>query len=151
MDYTDRKILAELQNNSKQNTTQLSKSLNIPRTTINNRIKKLEKAGVIERYKAVLDWKKAGKPVCALVHIVISSQESVYNVAERLRKMKNVEDIYVTSGQFDIIAKVRLKDNDELAEFIFDAKTGLRSLPSVERTESMIVLDSVKEDGTLNL
>jgi len=151
MDETDKKILMELQGNSNQNTTKLSKTLNIPRTTINNRIRKLEKERVIERYKAVLNWKNAGKSVCALIHIVISSKESVYDVAERLRKMKNVEEIFVTAGQFDIIAKVRLKTNDELAEFIFDPKAGLRSLPSIERTESMIVLDTVKENGTLSL
>lgn len=149
MDDIDRRILNELQVNSARNTTQLAKVLNLPRTTIHNRIVKLQNEKAILRYKAILDMKKIGKPVCALVHIVISSREGAYEVAAKLKKMKNIEEIYITAGQFDIIAKVRLKDNEELSDFIFNSKTGLRSWPSVERTDSMIVLDKIKENGEI--
>lgn len=151
MDKIDKKILTELQNNSKQRVSQLSKKLNIPRTTINNRIKKFEALGIIKKYKVVLNWEKLNKPLCALVHIVITSKESVYEVAERIKKKGNVEEVYIMAGQFDIIAKVRLENMKELAKFIFDSKSGLRGLPSVERTESMLVVDKVLEDGVISI
>jgi len=44
---------------------------------------------------------------------------------------------------------VRLKDNEELSKFIFDSRTGVRSWTSVERTDSMIALDTVKENGVI--
>lgn len=149
MDDIEKRILNELQINSARSVTELSKVLRLPRTTINNRIIKLKKQGVIERFKAILDMKKIGKPVTVLVHLVITSKESAAEVAIRLKKMYNVEDVYITAGQFDIILKVRFESNEELSKFIFDSKTGLRSWPSVERTDSMIVLEKVKENGEI--
>ena len=148
MDDTDKKILNELQENSNRRVSELSKTLHLPRTTVHNRTQKLEKSGVIERYKAILNMRKIGKPVTVLVNIIITSKENAYEIAERLKKRDNVEEVYVTAGQFDIVVKVRLKDNEELSEFIF-GKTGLRSWPSVERTESMIVLQTLKENGVI--
>ena len=149
MDDIERKILNELQSNSDRSVTQLSKALRLPRTTIHNRILKLKKQGIIERFKAILNMKKIGKPVTVLVHLVITSKESAAEVASRLKKMHNVEDVYITAGQFDIIIKVRFESNEELSKFIFDSKTGLRSWSSVERTDSMIVLEKVKESGEI--
>ena len=149
MDDIERKILNELQVNSDRSVTQLSKVLRLPRTTIHNRILKLKKQGVIERFKAILDMKKIGKPVTVLVHLVITSRESASEIAARLKKMHNVEDVYITAGQFDIVLKVRFESNEELSKFIFDSKIGLRSWPSVERTDSMIVLEKVKESGNI--
>src|SRR3989338_651386 len=149
MDDIERKILNELQINSDRSVTQLSKVLRLPRTTIHNRILKLKKQGVIERFKAILDMKKIGKPVTVLVHLVITSRESASEIAARLKKMHNVEDVYITAGQFDIVLKVRFESNEELSKFIFDSKIGLRSWPSVERTDSMIVLEKVKESGNI--
>ena len=62
---------------------------------------------------------------------------------------KNVEEVYVTAGAFDIIAKVRFKNNKELSKFIFDDKKGLKVWDGVERTESMICLETVHENGIL--
>ena len=75
----------------------------------------------------------------------------MHEVAGRLKKDGKVEEVYIMAGQFDIIAKARLKDNEELSEFIFGKEKGLRSWPSVERTESMIVLDTMKENGVIRL
>jgi len=61
----------------------------------------------------------------------------------------NVE--YLTAGVFDIIAKVRFKNNKELSEFIFNDQHGLKVWEGVERTESMICLETVKENGVLEI
>jgi DNA-binding Lrp family transcriptional regulator len=151
MDETDRKILNEIQIDAKRSVSDLAKLLNLPRTTINNRIKKFETDETILKYKAVLNMKKIGKSVTAIVHIVINSSSDVHEVARKLKKKANVEEVYIIAGQFDIIAKIRLKNNEELSDFIFNPKTGLRSWPSVERTESMIVLDAVKENGEIEV
>ncbi len=151
MDDIDKKILNELQINSNRTVSELAKTLNLPRTTVNNRVNKFEKEGIILNYKAIIDMKKINLPVTALVHIVITSNESVHDIAQKLKKRACVEEVYVTAGQYDIIAKVRLKNNEELSTFIFDSKTGLRSWKSIERTDSMIVLETVKENGEILL
>jgi DNA-binding Lrp family transcriptional regulator len=58
-------------------------------------------------------------------------------VAKRIANMPNVEEVYITAGVFDIIAKVRFKNNEELSKFIFDDKTGIKVIEGVERTESI--------------
>jgi len=84
-----------------------------------------------------------------LIHIVVSFKKGVHAVAEKLKTLPNVEEVYITAGAFDIIAKVRFRNNAELSEFIFNDKTGLKVWEGIERTESMICLEAVKEEGVL--
>ena len=72
VDNKDRKIIEELVRNSRQTTSQLSKKLNIPITTIHNRIKKLIKTGVIINYTVNLDHNLLGRPVPAYIGITIN-------------------------------------------------------------------------------
>lgn len=147
LDEIDKKLLRELQINSKRKIFQLARTLNLPRSTIHNRIKKLEKSGIIKTYKAVVNHEKIGKGVTVLVHVVITSRQSAKEITEKLKRMDNVEDIYIVTGRSDIIIKARFSSTEELGKFIFDETTGLRSWEGVESTESMIALDTVKEYG----
>ena len=149
MDKIDKQILRELQLDSDKKVYQIAKKLQIPKSTVHNRIKRLEKDKIVQGYKAIVNPKKLGKGICALVHIVITSQQSAHDIANKLKNMSCVESIYIVTGQFDLIAKIRLKDTDSLNKFIFDGTTGLRSLPGIERTESMIVLDTPKDNGVI--
>ena len=149
MDEYDHKIVAQLQQNADRKIHQLEKAVALPRSTVHNRIKKLKKEKVIVATKAVVDPEKLGLHVCALIHIVVSFKQGVHSIAQRLCKRKNVEEVYITAGVFDIIAKVRFANNTELAEFIFNDKTGLKTWEGIERTESMICLETIKEHGIL--
>lgn len=149
MDLNDKKILTELQINADRRIREFEKSTKLPRSTIHNRIQKLKKNKTIGKIKAVVDPEKIGLNVCVLIHVVISFKQGVHKVAEKLSKHKNVEEVYITAGVFDIIAKVRFKSNKELSEFIFNDTKGLKSWEGVERTESMICLETVKEHGVL--
>ena len=149
MDRIDKTIIEELQKDADRKFHQIEKATRIPRSTIHNRVKKLKKEGVIEKLKAIVDPEKLGLNVCVLVHTVVSNRKGVHAIAERLSRQKNVQEVYITAGVFDIIVKVRFRSNKELAEFIFNDETGLKKWPGVERTESMICLESIKENGIL--
>ena len=151
LDKIDKDILRELQVDAKQKTYQLSKKLNIPRTTIHNRIRKLEKEGVIKNYKAIVDPKKLNKKLTVLIGIVTGLEAGSREVASKLAKIPHVEEVYIISGQFDILVKVRLRDTDELAKLIFSLESGLRSLHGITKTESMIVLGTENEDGITDI
>ncbi len=146
LNQKDFRILSELERDSSQKISAMAKKLGMPRSSLHSKIRRLEKEGVIRTYKAIVDNEKTGLPVTVLVHIVITSKQSAKEVADKLKKMHNVEDIYIVAGPFDIIIKIRLKNANELAKFIF-GENGLRSWPGVERTESMIVLVAEKEYG----
>lgn len=149
LDEIDKKVLDELQKNADRKIHQLEKATQLPRSTIHHRIKNLKKQGVIKNIKAVIDPVKLGLYLCVLVHIVTSSAEGVHEIARKISLMKNVEEVYITLGEFDIIAKVRLKDNKELADFIFNDKTGLKVMKGILRTESTSCVEAVKEEGIL--
>jgi DNA-binding Lrp family transcriptional regulator len=149
MDKIDKKIIAELQKDADRKIHQLEKATLIPRSTIHNRISKLKKEKVITKIKAVVEPAALGLNVCVLIHIVTSSKQGAHAIAEKFAKLQNVEEVYLVAGVFDIIAKIRFKNNAELSEFIFNDKTGLKVWPGIERTESMICLETVKENGIL--
>lgn len=149
LDEIDKKVLEELQKNADRKIYQLEKATQLPRSTIHNRIKKLKKQEVIRNIKAVVDPVKLGLHVCVMVNIVTSSEEGVHEIARKIACMKNVEEVYITLGEFDIIAKIRFKDNQELADFIFNDKTGLKVMKGIVRTESTSCVEAVKEEGIL--
>ncbi len=149
MDKIDLQILTEVQKDADRRMYQLEKITRIPRSTIHNRIQKLKKEKTITKIKAVVDPEKLGLNVCVLIHIVVSFKKGVHAIANKLSQLPNVEEVYVTAGVFDIIAKVRFPSNKELSEFIFNDKTGLKVWDGVDRTESMICLESIKENGIL--
>ncbi|RMF55719.1 Lrp/AsnC family transcriptional regulator [Candidatus Woesearchaeota archaeon] len=148
LDEIDKKILYELQINSKRTTSQLAKVINAPRTTIHNRIKKLERTGVIRKYKAIVEPKKVGRPITVFINIVISSKKMPMSIVERLKKNDLFEEIYIVSGPIDIVVKTHLRNLEELSKLAL-AVGGLRSWEGVERTESMIVISTAKENGVI--
>lgn len=150
-DEIDKQILIELQKDADRRMYQLEKITKIPRSTIHNRIQKLKKDKVITQIKAVVDPEKINLTVCALIHVVVSFKKGVHVIAQKLSSLKNVEEVYITAGVFDVIAKVRFKSNKELSEFIFNDKTGIKIWDGVERTESMICLETIKENGVLEI
>ena len=71
LDKKDLAILEILKHNSNLSTQNIAKKTNIPITTVHNRIKKLEKEGIIKEYSVVLDNKKIGKPIAAYILITV--------------------------------------------------------------------------------
>lgn len=149
LDKIDNRLLIELQKDSSKKIYQLVKSLNLPRSTIHNRIKRLEKNGFIIGYKAIIDHRKIGKSTTVLLHIVIGAKYNVNEVLEKLKRIEEVEEIFLVAGQFDIIAKMRVRNTGDLSKIVFDQETGIRSWTGIDRTESMIVLDEIKENGVI--
>lgn len=146
LDEKDLKILDVLKQNSKLTTQQIAKRVNIPITTIHNRIKKLEKLGVIKGYTLVLDYKKLGRPILGYVLVTAFStlptgkRLSQDAIAKEIKKLSGVEEVNIVTGGTDILVKVRVKDIDELNNFLIKK---LRRIDGVDKTQTMIVLSSV--------
>ena len=144
MDKKDTAILAVLKENSKLSTQQIAKRTRIPITTVHNRIKKLEKAGVIKCYTVILDNKKIGKPLAAFILVTVDYKRlkelkrSQYELAQHLLKNQAVESSAMITGASDIIIKIRVGSVDELNEFV---TVYLRNVEGVEKTQTAIVLN----------
>ena len=146
MDKKDEKILNLLTENSNLTTHQLSKRLLIPITTIHNRIKKLQKEGIIKKYTVELDNKKLGKTVAAFIHITVDyrllkqMKISQYDLAKKIKQHESVEEAAMVTGGTDIIIKIRVRSIDELDNFV---TKHLRNIEGIEKTQTMVILNEI--------
>jgi len=144
LDKKDLKIIEILKQNSKQTTSQISKRFNIPITTIHNRIKKLERLGIIKNYTVVLDYKKLDKGILSYVLVSVmytlpnGKKVSQEEVAREIKKI-GAEEVDIVTGGTDLIVKVRVKDVEELNEFVINQ---LRNIDGVDKTQTLIVLNN---------
>ena len=113
IDEKDRKILEILKENSNLSSHKISKKTRIPVTTVNNRIKKLQKEGVIKKYTIQVDEKKMGITLMAYVFVQVSlrdlkqNQLMVSDLVKEIRKSPIVESAENVAGDIDLIVKIQ--------------------------------------------
>lgn len=142
-DEKDRAIIAALRENARQPTSQIADQLDIPRTTVGERIRKLEVDGVIKRFTVHLDYEKLGLPIIAfiLVSFLPNPDISQRQLAKRISTMQNVNEVYIISGEWDLLAKVRGASMEEIGELIIDR---LRSIQGVGKTVTCTCFSAVE-------
>lgn len=134
-----------LKENSKLTTSQISKKINMPITTVHNRIKKLEKEGIIKNYTVIPDYKKLEKGLSAFILVnviyILPNGKKVEQteIAKNIKKA-GAEEVFIVTGNNDILMKIRSKDVEELNDFIVKR---LRNIEGVDKTQTLIVLDAV--------
>jgi len=146
----DRLILAELQRDSRITTQQLADRVGMSNSATWRRVRSLEEAGVIDRYAAIVDARKAGFDLSAIVHVSLArhEQRNVEHFVREVRKHPEVLECFATSGEADFHLRVVVENIDAynrfLDEFIF-------RLPGVSQVRSNIVLKEIKADTALPL
>jgi len=144
MDDKDKKIIDVLKENSKLSTQQISKKISIPITTVHNRMKKLEEEGIIKKYTVVLDYKKIGKLISAFVLINVDYKllkqikKTQDELTKKLKLHSSVEEASRITGGTDLIIKIRVKDVDELDDFVTKY---LRNIDGIDKTQTMVILN----------
>ena len=98
----------------------IAKKLKEPSTTIHYNIKKLEKEGAIKSYKAVFNYKKIDEGFCSFVLINLSPDEygNPEKIAKEFGKFSQIESIDVCTGDWELVLKIRAKDQDEYYSII---------------------------------
>ncbi len=142
LDDKDMDILSLLKKNAKSTTQQISRELNIPITTVHNRIKKLESEGIISKYTVVLNQKKLGKTISARLAIRVTKLADQNKICNELLNLEAVDRVYQITGDHDIVAKVCLSDIEELHSLIM---TQLRTMPEIQNTSTTIVLKEFRK------
>ena len=100
--------------------SKIAKQLKQPSTTIHYNIKKLEKEGTIKTYKAVFDYKKIDQGFCTFVLISLSPDEygNPEKIGKELSKYNEIESVDIVTGNWEMVLKIRTKDQDSYYEFI---------------------------------
>ena len=142
-DAIDKKLLKLLQTDSKQTTKELSLKLNLSVTAVYERIKKLEKEGVISNYVALVDRNKIDKSFVVFCHIKLTQHkiEFINQFEKEVVKLDEVLECFHVSGDYDYILKICLKDMEEYREFMV---TKLTTLQHIGSTHSTFMISEVK-------
>jgi len=144
MDETDVKILKSLVSDARLSSRQISKKSGVSIGTVLTRMKKMEKEGVVRGYSAVVDHEKLGYTLTALIEITVSKGR-LLEMENEIARIPNVCAVYDVTGLTDAFVVAKFKSREDLSVF---AKR-LLSMPYVERSNTHLVLTTIKEDFRL--
>ncbi len=146
IDRMDLKILSELQEDARKSLREIAEKLGVTEATIYNRINKMKKMGIIEKFIPVINYSKLGFDLIAVIGITAKGGK-VIEVEKLLAELPNVTAVYDVTGEFDVIAVSKFRDRDSLNEFVKD----IGKLEFVEKTYTMLVLNVVKETHMIDI
>ena len=141
LDETDVKILKVLLSDSRLSSRQIAKQCNISIGTVLSRIRRMEDEGVITGYTALLDQEKLGYELTVVTEITVSKGR-LLEMENEIARIPNVCGVYDLTGLSDAAIIAKFKNREDLSKFT----KKLLSLPFVERTNTHVVLTTVKED-----
>ena len=146
LDRTDRKILQLLQQDCRITIKELSEKLHLTNTPVYERVKKLERCGIIKNYVAVLDPEQIDRSM--VVFISISLTKHTRDVVEKFERevlaLPEVMEFYITSGNFDAMLKIMVKDMHAFQHFIQEK---LSTFECLTRFNSTFVISSSEKIG----
>ncbi len=141
LDNTDRKLLRELLKNSKRSYRELARAIGVSAATVINHVQRLESGGVIRDYSVSLDHERLGYELTVVTEIIVSKGKLLETDAE-IAKIPNVCAVYDITGETDAMVVAKFKSRSNLSDFT----KKLLAMPYVERTNTHVVLTTVKED-----
>jgi DNA-binding Lrp family transcriptional regulator len=144
LNETDIKILQALLEDARFSSRQIAKKVGVSVGTVLARIKKMEREGMIKNYSALLDHEKLGYQLTVVTEITVSKGRLVETEKE-IAKIPNICSVYDVTGLTDAVIIAKFKGREELGQFT----KRLLALPYIERTNTHVVLSTVKEDFRL--
>lgn len=153
LDSGDVSILRIIQENCRLTSREISDRTGLPVTTVFAKIRRIEKAGLIKGYHAVLNAGPLGASTTAFILASFSYKSgersiSQRKVAKELASFPEVQEVHIISGEWDIIIKVKAKDVDSIGKYVVDK---LRLVKGIAKTLTCLVFESEKESTTIPL
>ncbi|AZI32817.1 Lrp/AsnC family transcriptional regulator [Kaistella carnis] len=148
LDSKDKKLLILLQNDSKKTTKQLAGELDLSVTAVFERIKKLEKQQVIDKYVALVDKTKLHKSFIVLCHVRLAQHKKEYisQFEKEIIQFPEVLECFHVSGDHDYILKICVRDIEEYRDFMVSKLTNLQHIAS---TQSSFMIKEVKNSTVI--
>ena len=143
LDRTDLEILRHLQLDGRLTNVELSRRVNLSPTPCLNRVKRLERDGIITGYGAFVDPSMLDAAMLVFVEVVLDrTTEDVFaQFKQAVMDIPEVQECHLLSGGYDYLIKARVRDMAAYRSFL---GTSLVSLPSVRETHTYVVMEEVK-------
>jgi len=148
IDDSDRKILAILQNNARISNAQIAREVGLAPSGILERIRKLEKRGVITGYHAHLDPAQMGYNVTGFSFIRTNEKPGEVRTSQLLAEIPEIEEVHHIAGEDCYLVKFRCANNQELGRLL---RERIGTLESVQSSRTSVVMETIKEGAVLPL
>lgn len=147
-DAIDLKILAELQRDGRLTNVELARRVNLSPTPCLERVRRLERDGVIKGYRAVLDAAQLDAALLVFVEVSIdrTSPEAFEQFALNIKAQHEAMECHMVAGGFDYLLKVRVRDMQAYRDFLGRA---LIEVPHIRETRTYFVMEQVKSDDAI--
>ena len=140
MDGMDIKILHCLKKNAREKASEISKEIHLAVSTVIERIRKMESSGIIQSYTIILDEKKLGNDVTALMEVSLEHPKYYDAFTEMIQSNPNIVSCYYMTGDFDFILKLICKSSEHLENI----HRTIKGQNGVSATRTHYVLKNVK-------
>lgn len=140
MDKLDCQILNELKKNARQTASEISKNIHLSVSTVIERIKKMEKSGLIHSYTVITDDARLGNDITVLMEISMEHPRYNDDFIRRVNENPNIIACYYLTGEFDFLLKICCRSSDHLEQI----HKHIKDCPGVRLTRTHYVLRTVK-------
>ena len=144
LDRTDLKILDILQKDGRLSMTELAQRIGLSATPCTERVRRLEREGVITGYHARVNPRALGRPLLVFVELKLAakSNDAFERVKKELAFVPEVMECHLVSGDFDYLVKARLKEMNKYRQLLGEI---LQRLPASAESRSYVVMEEIKE------
>ncbi len=155
LDEKDFAILALIQENGELTAKQIAKKIGSPLTTVFAKTKRMQEAGIIRGYRALVAADKLGAGTSAFILASVSYRSkadgapvSQRTVAKEIAQFAEVQEVHIITGDWDLLVKLRAASVDAIGKFVVDK---LRLISGLEKTLTCMVFETVKETTAVPL
>lgn len=148
LDELDKRILRKLQEDATTSYKDLASEIGAPESTIYDRTKRLKDQKVIKAVIPLLDGEMIGISTTAYIGVSVHPISAVEETARKLAQLEEVLEVHEISGERDILAKVKVTDNDALRAFLMEK---IVAIESVHDLNLLICIHTTKEDIRLSI
>jgi len=141
LDEIDRQLLGELQSDCKRSLREIGSAVGLSAPSVMERVRKLESAGIIKGYHALLDARKVGLDISAFIGVSISSPGLLSAFEDWVDSISQVLECHHVTGGHTLLLKVKTQNTKALEQLI----SRIRSMEGVASTETMVVLSTHTE------
>lgn len=148
LDSIDLKIVRELQADGRLSFTDLAPRVGLTTSPCLERVRRLERAGIIKGYTATLDPRALGAGLLVFIELSLTytSPDIFSDFKRAIQKLPQVLECHLVSGDFDYLLKVRITDMEAYRELLGEL---LRHLPGVRNSKTLVVMEEVKETAAI--
>ena len=144
LDARDHQILELIQRDGKLAQAEIARRVGLSTAAVNERLRKLEAAGVIRGWVAIVDPRAVGAAITAYVEVFIEHPRYEPAFVAKLRSLDEVQECHYVTGEFSLLLKIRVRSIEALQRLLLRE---INPLEGVRQTRTSLVLSTVKEES----